>query len=452
MSLDRTRRPASGPVRDFDFPVVERGALDNGLDLRVGRMSRLPVVSVKLFLRAGEAGLATDRGGLSVLTGDALDGGTEKRSGSELAEAIEKIGARLSVGSGWEGTTVGLSCLAERLPEALAILAETVLEPGFPDDEVDRAKAQHLAGIRQRAMDPSAAADDAAPPRYYAEGAPYARPVDGTVASVTPLGRDHLRGYADASYRPGGGGLIVVGDVEAGEVEGMAKEHLGGWTGAPAAADGFAAEPRTRERLVWIVDRPGSVQSEIRVGHLGVARATPDYFALSVANMIFGGMFTSRLNLNLRERNGFTYGVRSRFSFRSHAGPFQVSTSVGNDVTAGAVREIVAEMERFAGDGPTDAEVVAARDYAAGVFGLQLETASQVATRVAQLLIYGLPDDYYHGYRDAVRAVTRGEAARAAAAHIRPHEAQIVVVGDASQIAAPLEALALGPVEVVPAT
>lgn len=450
--LDRTQRPPSGPIRSFDFPAVDRRALDNGLDLRIARMTRLPVVSAKLFMRGGEAALAHERGGLAVLTGEALDGGTKRRSGSELAEALESIGARLSVAAGWEGTSVGLSCLADRLPAAMAILAETVTEPGFPQEEVDRAREQHLAGIRQRAMDPAASADDASLPRYYAAGVPYARPVDGSAASVAPLGRDHLRGYADASYRPEGGGLIVVGDVEPSEVAAMAADCFGGWRGAPAAGKDFDVEPALRERRIWIVDRPGSVQSEIRLGHVGVERTTPDYFPLSVANMILGGMFTSRLNLNLRERNGFTYGVRSRFSFRSRPGPFQVSTAVGNDVTAAAVREIVSELERLVEGGPLEAEVAAARDYAAGVFGLQLETAGQVATRIAQLLIYGLPDDYFDHYRDAVRAVTAEASAQAARAHVRPHEAQIVLVGDADAIRGPLEALDLAPVEVTPAT
>jgi zinc protease len=450
-AVDRSRRPSSGPIRNFDFPAVDRRTLLNGLDLRVARMSRLPVVSLKLFLRGGESALSAERGGLGVLTGDALEGGTKRRSGTELAEALERIGARLSVGVGWEGTSVGLSCLADRLPEALALLAETLLEPAFPDDEVQRALEQHLAGIRQRAKDPAALASDAAAARYFASTVPYARPVDGVADTFAGVTRKELIGYADASYRPQGGGLIVVGDVDAGEVEAMARERLGSWTGAPAPVADFAVEPATRERRVWIVDRPGSVQSEIRVGHVGVARDTPDYFGLAVSNMVLGGMFTSRLNLNLRERHGFTYGVRSRFAYRSQPGFFQVSTSVGNEVTGPAVREILAEIEAMADTGPTDDEVAAARDYAAGVFGLHLETASDVATRVSQLVVYGLRDDYYRDYRDAVRSVSREHAAEAAKRQVRPAESQIVLVGDASQIAAPLEALELGPVEVLPA-
>lgn len=446
--LDRSSPPARGAIRDFDFPAVERRALFNGLDLRVARVARLPAVSVGLFVRSGEGALADRRAGLSILTADALEGGTRKQSGTELAEAFERIGARFGASGAWEGTSVDVYCLADRLPEALRLLAEAVREPSFPDEEVDRAREQLLAGLRQRLMDPGALADDAALGRYYEAGVPYARPLDGTLESLGSLARADLVGYADASYRPGGGGLVIVGDVDAREVRELAERHLGDWTGKPASSEDFRASPATRERTVLVVDRPGSVQSEIRVGHVGAARATPDYFPLSIANLVLGGTFTSRLNLNLRERNGFTYGVRSRFSLRSHPGPFEISTAVGTEVTAAAVREIVAELEGLVERGPSREEVEAARDFAAGVFGLQLETVGQVASRVTQLLVYGLDDAYFRRYRDEVRSVTTEAAEEAARRHMRPHEAQIVVVGDAGAVAGPLEALGLGPVEV----
>jgi zinc protease len=447
--LDRGRRPDSGPIRDFDFPDVDRRRLPNGLDLRVVHMNRLPVVSVNLFMRAGEAALSGAKAGLAVLAADALEGGTKKRSGGELAESLERIGARVSATGGWEGTSVGMSCLADRLPEALGILAEAVLEPDFPEEEVARARDQQLAAARQRSMDPASLASDTALSRYFSSDVPYARPVDGTPESIAEMSRDDLRGYVDANYRPGGGGLIVVGDVDTGEVEEMAARYLGSWSGEPLTTPDFAATPETRDRRVCIVHRAGSVQSEIRVGHIGVPRATPDYYALSVANMVLGGMFTSRLNLNLREENGFTYGVRSRFTYRSEAGPFQVSTAVGNDVTAPAVREIMAELEGMAQSGPTDQEVAAARDYATGIFGLQLETAGQVATRVSQLLVYGLADDYFDRYRDNIRAVKTESVAAAAARHIRPEEVQIVLTGDADVVGPELDALGLAAIEVV---
>jgi zinc protease len=268
---------------------------------------------------------------------------------------------------------------------------------------------------------------------------------------VEGVGRAALAAYAEAWYRPATGGLVVAGDVDASEIESLVRAGLGGWEGSPPALDAFDVVPVTTERRVWVVDRPGSVQSEVRVGHVGVERSHPDVYALSVLNTLLGGAFTSRLNLNLRERNGFTYGVRSRFALRSRPGSFQVSTAVGTDVTAPAVREILAELERLVEGGPTEEEVVASRDYIAGVFPLRLESAGQVASRIVEQVVFGLPEDYHATYRDRIRAVSPAEAGEAGRRHVRPAEAQVVVVGDAAAVAPALEALAVGPVEVVQA-
>ena len=445
----RAGPPEPGEIRAFEFPSVDRRALDTGLDVRVARLARLPVVSVNLFFRAGESGLGERTAGLAVLTGDALEGGTKRRSGSALAEALERLGARLAVSTGWEGTSVSLSCLAERLADGLALLAEAVLEPDFPEGEVARARDQQLAGIRQRLMDPSSLASDETARRMFAEGVPYARRQSGSLASVEPLGPAHLRGFADAHFRPGRGGLVLVGDLDTDEMLALAHRHLGAWSGEPPETNNFRVEPRTRERRVWVVDRPGSVQSEIRVGHVGVARNDPDVFALTVVNTLLGGAFTSRLNLNLRERKGFTYGVRSRFSLRGRPGSFKVQTAAGTEVTADAVREILFELERLAADGPDEEEVAVSRDYIAGVFPLRLETVGQVAGRITEQVVFSLPDDYHATYRDRIRSVTLSDAWAAARRHVRPAEAQIVVVGDAGSVTGPLEALGVGPVEVV---
>ncbi len=307
-----------------------------------------------------------------MLTGDSLEGGTVARSGAELAEALESLGAGLSVGTGWDATTISLSCLPDRLDEAMSILAEVVLRPGFPADEVDRVRGQHLAAIQQRKMDPASIATDAAHRLTYAEGIPYGRPLGGSVESVTPFGPEAAAGFVEARYRPGSAGLVVVGDVDLDETKVLAQRCFGDWRGNAPARNGFEPEPRTREQRVVIVDRPDAVQSEIRIGHVGQPRSTPDYFPLLVFNTILGGAFTSRLNLNLREHNGFTYGVRSGFAFRRDAGPWTISTAVGTEVTADAVREAVSEVDGLLSDGPTDEEVEASRDYMAGVFPLRL--------------------------------------------------------------------------------
>jgi len=447
--LDRTVPPPPGPLRSFDFPEVEKEALDTGLDLRVVRNSRLPVVTVLLVLDAGEAAVPEERGGEAVLAGNALDGGTQDRTGAALAEALEGIGSALSVHTGWDSTSLSLTALPHRLPQALALLAEVVQRPAFPEEEVARFRSQRLASIQQRFMDPGSRADDEAARLIHADGVAYGRPLGGTRPSVEGLGREELAAFAWNRYRPARGGLVVVGDVDPAEIRTLVREELGEWTGGGGALEPLRVEPRHRERRVVVVHRPGAVQSELRIGHLGVPRDTPDYHSLLVLNSILGGTFTSRLNLNLRERHGFTYGVRSGFSFRRGAGPFLISTAVGTEQTAPAVREAMAELEGLLEEGPREEEVASARDYLAGIFPLRIETTAQVASRIGELIVYGLPADTFARYRNEVRAVTREAALDAGRRHLHPEAMTVVVVGDAPSVRGPLEELGLGPVDVV---
>lgn len=451
MSVDRGKPPSPWAVRPFGFPPVQSRTLDGGLALHVVRLPRLPIVAVTLVIPAGESGLDDARAGHAELTADALEGGTRRRSGTELAEALEGIGAALGASAGWDATTVTLGCLADRLEDALALLGEVVLAPAFPEDETARVRDQQLARIRQREKDPGGLASDRAAELIHAPGTPYGRPVGGTAASIARFGVGDAAAVAAERYRPAGGGLVVAGDVEPKAAERLARAALDGWSGKAPDGRDFAVGARFAGATVHVIDRPGSVQAEIRVGHPGVSLKHPDHDALTVMNTILGGAFTSRLNLNLRERHGFTYGVRSRFSFRRSAGPFTVSTAVGTEVTASAVREILAEVHRMAAGGPTADEVEAARDYIAGVFPLRVETSAQIAARVAELIVYDLPDDYHGTYRERIRAVTPDQAAAAARAHLHPERATVVVVGAADAIAPALEALAIGPVTVYPA-
>jgi len=449
VTFSRSTPPRPGPAPSFEFPHVERYELDNGLQLHICSVSRVPLVSLTLFLRAGEMLVGKDRAGLAVLAGNALDGGTRRMDGIALAEAFERAGARLGVSTGWEGSSVGFSCHPDRLPDALLLLQETVTEAAFPAGEVKRVRDQQLASIQLRDRDPAAMAAVEAIRRYFASDVPYSRPRIGSERSVGSSNRDHVVEFADSCYLPEGACLVVVGDVSAREVRALVERCFSGWRGTPACPPDFDSSPPSTERAVWVVDRPGSVQSELRVGHVGAQASSPRRLALSVGNLVLGGMFSSRLNLALRERHGFTYGVRSSFVLRSQPGFFQVSTSVGSDVTSPAVAEIFKELDSFVEDGADKNEVVAARDYAVGTFGLRLESVGQIASMLTSAFVHDLADDYYAGYRDHMRKVSVGDVREAARRHIRPQEAQVIVVGDAGLVVGPLEALGLGMVTVV---
>jgi zinc protease len=420
------------------------------LKLRIARMTRAPLVTMGIVLDAGEVLLGDEIAGLATLSGESLEGGTARRTGTELADALEGIGSSLSIRTGWDATTISMTCLADKMDEGFSLLTEALLEPAFPSREVDRFKTQRLALIRQRQMDPGSLADDAAAHHFYSDDSSYHRPLTGTETSMGGLDPDQIRGFVAERYRATGSGVVVVGDVEIEEVEAMVGERLGGWASGAEKGDGAGALPRLPGNRVVVVDRPGAVQSEIRIGQVGVSRSTPYFFPLRVFNTVLGGAFTSRLMLNLREEKGFTYGVRSRFSYRRGPGPFGISMAVATEVTAPAVEEALKELKGILAHGLTGDEVARARDYIAGIFPLALETTGQVAARIGEIQVYDLPDDFFGTYRDGIRSVTAEDALEAGRAVIRPQELTVVVVGDAASVQGPLEKLGMGTPTVVP--
>ncbi|MXX73430.1 MAG: insulinase family protein [Gemmatimonadetes bacterium] len=444
----RGKPPPPGPIRPYEFPPVADERLGNGMRVRVVQKQPLGLVTAMVVLRAGETAAPAGREGLAVLAGDALEGGTTRLSSVELACRLEDIGASFGAATGWDSTTVAVSCLADNLVDALPLLAEMVRSPAFDQAEFDRYKAQRLATAAHRRMDPASLAADCHARSIYGDGDTYARPLGGTEASLGALEADHARQYAAARYGPARAAVVVVGDVESEEVRQLADREFGDWGEQSANPPEAVVAGREPGRSIHVVHRPGSVQSEIRVGHVGVSRFIEDYLPLTVVNLVLGGSFSSRLNLNLREHHGFTYGVRSTFAARRNLGPFVVSTAVENSVTAAAVREIFREVEALSESGPTADEVQTATSYLAGVFPLRMESTGQVASRIAGLIVFGLPVDYYRDYRDRIREVTREQAMAAARRHIRPRELCTVVVGDADAVAPGLEDLKIGPVTI----
>lgn len=447
--VDRTVAPAPGPLRPFDFPAIDAGALSNGVPLDVIRLPRLPVATAYLVLPAREDQLGPDDGGLSILTAEALEGGTARRSGAELAVALEELGADVDVHAGWSSTTVSLSCLSDRLDAGLRLLGEMVREPGFDEAEVERARQQQLARIRQQSMDPGSVASHRAQAEFYADGEPYGRPAFGSAEAVEAWPHAAVKGWAESAYHADGAALVVAGDVDPAAVRRSAGEVFGDWAGRPLDDRIPEGRPGRGGGRIVVVDLPSAVQSEIRIGHVGVPRSWPRFAELTVGTSVLGGTFSSRLNLNLREKHGFTYGVRARFSPRRGPGPFQVSTAVDTENTPAAIREAFSEIRRLLDEGPTAEEIDSTRDYLAGIFPLRLESTGQVASRVAESRIFGLPDDEWTGYRERIRAVTADGALSALRAAIRPDELVVVVSGNAGALRPGLEALGLGPVEVV---
>jgi zinc protease len=446
---DRSRPPPPGPLEPFRFPRVERFEVAGGLPVLYTRTEGLPVVTMSLLLPAGATREPREKAGLATLTGSVLETGTRGLDAAEIAERLESLGVRLHVGSSWEIASVEFTAVESQLEEAAKLAAHLVADATFPEGEVERIRRQQLAGIIQRRAEPRALANEMANRFIFAADSPFARPLSGMADTVTGLTRDDVVEHHRAFYTPHSSALIIAGNLAIEQARRIADEGFATWAGPSVAPVEVPATPRTPSVEVVLVERPGAVQSEIRVGHIGVARNTPDYFAILVMNTVLGGAFSSRLNLNLRERHGFTYGASSTFVMRRHPGPFLVSTAVQTEVTGAAVREILLELERIRESPAGSGEIADARQYVAGTFPLRLETTDGVASRLAEIFVHDLRDTFLNEFAERVLAVTEEDVVRVARRHIHPDRLMILVVGDPDRVRPQLESLGLGEVELV---
>jgi zinc protease len=445
--LDRAQVPVVGPDAPFVFPAIRKRQLANGLSLWIVPHGAVPVVTMVLLVRAGSSADPSDRPGLASLTGDMLDEGAGDRGALEMHEALARIGAQFDTEVGPDATFLTLTTLARFRREALELLGDLVCRPMFDPGEFDRVRQLRTNRLRQLRDVPSATADRAFVTALFGEH-PYGHLAIGTMAALERMRLEQVRGFHQAAYVPENSVLIVVGDIDEADLHDEVDAVLGGWT-PPAdhvvpPVPQVDALPEPEDRLL-LVDRPGAAQSELRVGHIGVPRATPDYHALLLGNLVLGGQFVSRLNMNLRERRGFTYGARSFFEFRLGAGTFQMQASVQTESTAEAVREAMHEVSALRDGRPITAEELdTARAALTKGYPRNFETADQIARSIAQLALYRLPDDYFATFVPRVAALALDEVQDAARRHMHPERLVTLIVGDAERVTPTLDTLGLG--------
>ena len=309
-------RPVPGVPRPYEFPATVRTTLANGLRVMVTPMPGRALVTASLAVRSGAADEPAGLGGATVLAARGLTEGTEVRDAIALTEAAERLGASIHAEAGWDATSAGLDVPASRLEPALELLAEVVRRPAFPDAEIARLRDERLTDLLQAKADPRRRADEAFVSSIYAPSSPYHRPAGGTAETVSILTAAELRTIHAGAYVPARAALIVAGDVDVDEVIRVAQALFGDWAGEGAAHGIIDATSAVTGRTVRVVDRPGAVQTEIRIGHPGLPRLHPDFHAVSVMSAILGGLFNSRLNMNLREDKGYTYGASAGFDLR----------------------------------------------------------------------------------------------------------------------------------------
>jgi len=441
-------RPLPGPTREYHFPRFEHRQLANGVKLIVAPVHTLPVVTVLALVDASAMADPRGKEGVAQVTARAITEGTSRYDGETLTERLEQLGTSIDASADWETTGLTLTVLTDKLRDAFAHFAEVLTAPTFPEASVERIKAERIAEILQIESEPRELADEMFDAFVYAEGSRFTTPIGGTKTSISTITRRDVLDFYAARYRPSGTTLIVVGDVTTNDVEQMARQALGAWSGTPPTPTTVVDAPARTTPAIQIVRKEDAPQSELRIGHLSVSRTHPDYFKITVMNAILGGLFSSRINLNLREAHGYTYGARSEFDWRTVASPFLISTAVASNVTAPALQETLREIDRMRAEPITESELSLATSYLNGVFPIRFETTAAIATALATLAIYHLPDNWYDTYRDHIGAVTAKDVLTAMQTHVDPRKLQVVVVGHADTIREPLEALHIGPVTV----
>jgi zinc protease len=444
--------PAPGPARDVNLPPITRSALANGLELDVVRAGNLPVVYLRLVIKSGMAADPAALPGLAREVATMLKEGTRSKTSAQLADAIEFLGADLSVDADAESITIQVRALSDQLDTVLPILADIAMNPRFDNGELRRLKQREADRLQIEYSDPGALARRESYRVLYGEH-PYAH-VDVTEASLARIRTTDLSAFHRAHFVPNNAFLVAVGEVDADAFGASAERAFGRWAPHPVPAPSFPAlAPRTAREVV-VIHRAGSPQSLISIGNLAIARSSPDWVPLTVANQVLGGNATSRLFTDLRERRSLTYGAYSSLDELGQVAPFRARAAVGRDPRAPdvdrtevAMEAFMEHLERIVSEAAPEAELRDAERFLSDSFPLQIDTAGRIANLVVDLRLFGLPDNYWDSYRSQIRNVTAEQALAAARSHITPDKALVVVVGDASAIAQPLRRW--GPVRVV---
>jgi predicted Zn-dependent peptidase len=440
-----TEPPVLGPVDPLVVPAVVERRLSNGLRVLVVEHHELPLADILLIVRSGSEAESPARAGLATLAANMLDESAGGRSALEIAEQISFLGISLGTGAGWDQSRVSLHTPIAQLDSALALMADVTLRPTFPANEFDRLKKERLTALLQQRDRGPAIADVAFSYVLFGDEHPYGHPQLGTEATVGALALGDVQAFYQTHFRPNNATVVVVGDVQPDDVTRRLERWLGGWRPGAIPETRFPSPPPAGSRTVHLIDKPGAAQSSVRIGVVGAPRSTADYFPLVVMNTVLGGAFTSRLNQNLREDKGYTYGAFSAFDMRRVAGPFLASAEIVTEKSDSALIEALSEIRGMHEPVPT-AELEKAKSYIQLGLPSEFETTGGIASRLVPVALYDLPLDYFGNFSRNVGAVTQAEVQRVARQYLTPERLQIVVVGDTKVIEGGIRAANVGDV------
>ncbi len=428
----RSQAPPPLQPRPILIPTPRETTLANGLTVVVVEDSRLPLVSYRLAFRVGGAFDPPELPGLTDLLAGLLPEGTESRSSKELADEVARMGASLSAGANSDYTIVAASALAQFNDQIMDLMAEVVLEPSFPENEVELAKQNTKESLRQQRAQPSFLASEMVSRVMFGDH-PYSV-VAPTPESIDRFSRDEFVEFHRAKLVPNSAVFIVVGDVRHDEILNRVESLFSAWQRGEDVVANFPAPPVRTRRIAYLVDRPGSAQSNIVVANSGITRTNPDYFPMLLMHTVLGANASSRLFMNLREDKGYTYGAYSNLDARRTAGTFRATAEVRSPVTGGSLKEFLYELDRIRNERVSEKEIADAKSYLTGVFPIRLETQEGLTDQLVQIKMLNLPNDYLENYRDRVQAVTGEEIQRVAQKYVKTDEAALIVVGDGASV------------------
>ncbi|MEJ2636893.1 MAG: pitrilysin family protein [Calditrichia bacterium] len=444
--VSRSEPPQPGPPLTLTLPAVQHFQLSNGVPVTMMQQHKVPLVEIYVIVKAGIVMDTPQKSGLASITASMLDEGAGSRNALQFADAVDFLGADLFARAGFNTTTIALHTPLSKLDSAMVLLSDMVLRPTFPAEELERVRTSLLTTLIQWHDEPRVIASVLLNNELYGEKHPYGRPAIGTEKSIRSFQVADLKNFHSTYFRANNADIVVVGDIDQETIQPKLEKAFGKWESGKIPAPELPPIHAVKKRRIYIVDKAGAPQSEIRIGSIGAPRLTDEYYDLVVLNTILGGSFTSRLNQNLREVHGYTYGAGSRFYFRELPGPFIAASAVQTAVTDSALYQFMYELNGIRMPVPEN-ELDRAKNYVALGFPENFETVSSIANQLSELVFYGLPDNYFNDYIQHILGVTDKGVQQAADKYIIPDKMDVVIVGDRKAIAEKVKALNLGPIK-----
>lgn len=433
MDFDRFQTPQPGTPRPFHFPQFERFYLKNGLEILLVERPDFPLVSVNLCIKSSALADRPQKEGTANLLSELFSEGTKSRNSEQIAEELEFTASQFSAHSDWNAIHLDMNTLSRNLDSAMEILSDMLQNPVFPEPELERIR-QEILTDRMRIVDNPAKLNAEQFIRFLYDGMRYALPVEGSDTTIQNIQRRDIQDFYKNHIVPGNAVLIFAGSINRETAEQVSEKYLSSWStrALPAAPDLNFSQPA--KTSVHLIHKPGSSQTELRMGHLGIERNNPDYYAVTLLNEILGGYFLSRINMNLREEHGYTYGAGSAFSYRPGVGPFHISAAVQSEHTTQAIQEVLKEISKLRSEKISTEELNNASGQITGLFPIAFETADQISLGLSNIVLSQLADNYYNTYRDEISSVTREAIFNSAQKYLHPDKMLIVVTGDRTLI------------------